>query len=383
MEKISTDGERAQVELRWDERFKPKCGECGQAMRINGKTRQGAMDLPLASASFVLVVYDAVQGYCRFCARYETVRPLEIVEQHQATLRLMRQVSLLCRWLPLARLCELFPVIASTAYRWDRYILQTELPEPCLDGLEAILVDEKAVHKGQQGYVTVVLNARSGELLHLAEGRKKESLESFFAKLTPTQRQSIVAVGMDRSGPYRAVVREQLPAAEIVFDKFHIIANYHEVIDRIRRRSYREANGEERTFIKGQRFNLFRNPENLGEDGRTALTKLLAANADLHLTYLLKDGLQQLWLYRYPKGAGKALEAWVAIALDTGIVELGRFAKGLLEAKAQIISFCKHQITSAKIESFNAQISRVIHKACGVSSLDYLWLKLRQASLQR
>ena len=67
VEKISTDGERAQVELRWDERFKPKCRECGQAMRINRKTRQGAMDLPLASASFVLVVYDAVQGYCRFC----------------------------------------------------------------------------------------------------------------------------------------------------------------------------------------------------------------------------------------------------------------------------------------------------------------------------
>ena len=113
VEKISTDGERAQAELRWDERCKPKCRECGQAMLINRKTRQGAMDLPLASASFVLVVYEAVQGYCRFCARYETVCPLEIVEQHQATLRLMRQVSLLCRWLPLARLCELFPVIAS------------------------------------------------------------------------------------------------------------------------------------------------------------------------------------------------------------------------------------------------------------------------------
>ena len=126
MEKISTDGERAQVELRWDERCKPKCGECGQAMRINRKTRQGAMDLPLASASFVLVVYEAVQGYCRFCARYETVRPLEIVEQHQATLRLMRQVSLLCRWLPLARLCELFPVIASVGRRnyRNRFLLR-------------------------------------------------------------------------------------------------------------------------------------------------------------------------------------------------------------------------------------------------------------------
>ena len=383
VESITTDGERAQVELRWDERCKPRCTPCGVAMRINRKTRQGALDLPLASAGFVLLVYEAVQGYCRACGRYETVRPLAIVEQHQATLRLMRQVSLLCRWLPVTRVCELLPIVPSTAYRWDRYILQTELPEPCLDGLEAILVDEKAIHQGQSGYVTVVLNARTGELLHLAEGRRKESLESFFAKLSAEQKQSIVAVGMDRSGPYRAVVEEQLPHADIVFDKFHIVANYHEVIDRIRRRSYREANGEERTFIKGQRFNLFRRPEKLSDGGQAALAKLLAANADLHLAYLLKESLPQLWLYRYPQSAAKALEGWVEIALHAGIAELSRFARGLREAKAQIISYCRHRLTSAKIESFNAQISRVIHKACGVTNLDYLWLKLRQASLQR
>lgn len=382
MENINTDGERAQVELLWDDRHKPHCRACGRSMRINRKTRQGATDLPLASAGFVMVIYEAVQGYCRHCARYETVRPLEIVEQHQATLRLMRQVSLLCRWLPLARVCELYPVVASTAYRWDRYILQTELPEPCLDGLEALLVDEKAIHKGQQGYVTIVLNARTGELLHLAEGRKKQSLESFFAKLSEEQKACIVVVGMDRSGPYRAVVREQLPAADIVFDKFHLIANYNEVIDQIRRRSQRQANRTGEKFVTGQRYNLFRRPEKLGASAKTALTQLLEANADLHLAYLLKEGLQQLWMYSYIKSATKALENWVAIALDAGIQELSRFARGLWEAKDEIVSFCKHQLTSAKIESFNATISRVIHKACGISNLDYLWLKLRQASLQ-
>jgi len=78
VERINTDGERAQVELLWDERCKPRCGQCGQPMRINRKTRQGATDLPLATAGFMGVVYEAVQGYCRHCARYETVRPLEI-----------------------------------------------------------------------------------------------------------------------------------------------------------------------------------------------------------------------------------------------------------------------------------------------------------------
>jgi DNA-binding protein HU-beta len=138
VEKINTDGERAQVELLWDDRFKPRCSQCGHTMRINRKVRQSATDLPLASAGYVGLLYEAVQGYCRHCAGYETIRPLEIVEQHQATLRLMRQVSLLCRWLPLQRICEILPVTPSTAYRWDRYILQTELPEPRFDGLEAM-----------------------------------------------------------------------------------------------------------------------------------------------------------------------------------------------------------------------------------------------------
>jgi transposase len=382
VEKINTDGERAQVELLWDDRFKPRCSQCGHTMRINRKVRQSATDLPLASAGYVGLLYEAVQGYCRHCAGYETIRPLEIVEQHQATLRLMRQVSLLCRWLPLQRICEILPVTPSTAYRWDRYILQTELPEPRFDGLEAILVDEKSIQKGAGGFVTVVLNARSGELLHLAEGRRKESLESFFTKLTAEQKASIIVVGMDRSGPYRAVVAEQLPQAATVFDKFHIISNYNEVIDRVRRRSYRETLGEKRAFIKGQRFNLFRRPENVSGEGKIALAKLLEANADLNMVYLLKDALAQIWWYRYPKSALKALEGWAELAIDAGISELTRFAKGLLSVKEQIVSYCKHRITSARIESFNAAIQRVIQKACGVSNLDYLWLKLRQISLQ-
>jgi transposase len=72
----------------------------------------------------------------------------------------------------------------------------------------------------------------------------------------------------------------------------------------------------------------------------------------------------------------------VELAIDAGISELTRFAKGLLAVKEQIVSYCKHRITSARIESFNAAIQRVIQKACGVSNLDYLWLKLRQISLQ-
>ena len=71
------------------------------------------------------------------------------------------------------------------------------------------------------------------------------------------------------------------------------------------------------------------------------------------------------------------------MAMESGVAELKRFANGLAEAKEQILNFCRHRIASARIEAFNTLVSRVIHKACGVSNLDYLFLKLRQESLQR
>jgi transposase len=44
---------------------------------------------------------------------------------------------------------------------------------------------------------------------------------------------------------YRAVIKEQIPDASIVFDKFHIVSNYNDVIDEIRREEWRQAEGKE------------------------------------------------------------------------------------------------------------------------------------------
>ena len=381
MTDFTTDGERAQVTLEWDKRCLPRCSGCKKAMRINRKNVQCVTDMPLGPVSCVLVKYEAVQGYCKDCGRHETVRALQVVEQHGATLRAMRYVSLLCRWLPVQSVCELVAITPMTAWRYDKYILQTELPAPKLDGIEALLIDEK--HLGKRGFVTIVLNARTGELLWLAEGRGKEAVRGFFDKLSADQKASIRAVGIDRSGAYRAAVELYLPNADIVFDKFHLVANLGEVIDKIRRRTQAQADAEGRALLKGQRYNLLRNRENLTPDGRAELKELLAANRDLSVVYVLKDAFKQVWTYTYRKCADKCLSGWIGMAMESGVAELKRFANGLVEAKEQILNFCQHRITSARIEAFNTLVSRVIHKACGVSNLDYLFLKLRQESLQR
>ena len=98
-----------------------------------------------------------------------------------------------------------FGISDSTVRNYDKSVLELDTPEPEFNDLRAILVDEKSVLKNHR-YVTIVINADNGELLHMHDGKKKESLDAFFEKLTPKQRHSIQAVGMDRAGSYKKSV---------------------------------------------------------------------------------------------------------------------------------------------------------------------------------
>ena len=96
--------------------------------------------------------------------------------------------------------------------------------------LRVLIIDEKAIRKGH-GYVTLVLNGETGELLHMAEGKKKPSLESFFVKLTEAQEACIYAVCIDRAGAYQNFVGEQVPKATVVYDRFHLHLNLNAGVD--------------------------------------------------------------------------------------------------------------------------------------------------------
>jgi transposase len=350
-------------------------------MACNRTKLQTARDLPLGTAWTVMLVYPAIQGRCSQCGACSTIHPPGIDDHARATRRLMEFVSRLSRFLPLSHIREVVPVDDATAFRWDKAILREKLPQPNLDDLRVLLIDEKAIRK-HHGYVTLVMNGATGELLHMAEGKKKESLQAFFDKLTKEQKASILAVAMDRAGAYHEVVKEQLPNAAIVFDKFHLIANYHAVIDEVRRDEWRKASKEHKDAIKGQRYNLFRNPANRTPKQTQSLMNLLHMNRNLSIVYILKDALRKLWDYKYPAAAATYLNKWTTWAAVSGIEPLRHFGRSLLKAKVEVLNFCRHHITTGPLEGFNNTISRIIHRACGVTNLDYLFLKLRQESLE-
>ena len=265
VEEIRCEESCAQVKRHFDKRIPPKCPRCYSVLPKNKTGNSCVIDSALAHINTVWILFPTVQGRCPQCEHFVTTRPKEFHPTKKATWRHMRLVSSWAGVAPANQIAEILNISASSVRSYDKAVLEHYTPPPNLDGVRALLVDEKSVRK-KHNYVTVVLNADTGELLHMHEGKKGESLAVFLRTLSKEQKASIEAVGMDRGGAYKRAVEQNLPDAEIVFDRFHLVMNVNQAVDETRRSEWNNTTKEDKKFIKGGRFLLLTNSSNLAEE---------------------------------------------------------------------------------------------------------------------
>jgi transposase len=107
-------------------------------------------------------------------------------------------------------------------------------------------------------------------VVFVGEGKGAEALEPFWPRLK-RQKVRIEAVATDLSPAYLSAVLTHLPNAVHVFDHFHIIKLYNEGLSDLRRKLYHEATHVmDQKVLKGTRWLLLKNPENLDPKRREA-----------------------------------------------------------------------------------------------------------------
>src|SRR6516225_7548684 len=140
--------------------------------------------------------------------------------------------------------------------------LQRRFGKPKLHKLRQIAIDEIAIGKGHH-YVTVVLNLLSGAVVFVGDGKGVAALEPFWKRLRRA-RAKVVAVATDMSAAYIRAVRDHLPHAVHVFDHFHVIKLFNDKLSAFRRELYHRLGcDQDRKILKGTRWLLLKNPENL------------------------------------------------------------------------------------------------------------------------
>ena len=274
----------------------------------------------------------------------------------------------------------LHDVAELTLLSWDtvKAIVKTHLAKdygkPFLKGVRYLGIDE--IHVGKKGrFYTIVIDLEDGRILWAKPGRGGAALRGFWRRLR-LAKAKIEAVTTDMSAAYWSAVLEHLPDASLVFDKFHVIKLMNERLDDLRRQMVREAEGPLKLRIKGTRFLLLRNPENLQEDQIPKLEQALQLNEPLLLGWYLKEELRELWNQPSRQKMAAFLKDWCLKAEQTAIGQLIKMAKTLRTHASGILAYAKHPITSGKLEGINNKIKTLTKRSYGFHDENFFILKL-------
>lgn len=373
-----TQGTRfVRINIDADKRYKPRCSNCGSPAPINRNGSREARD----SGAFGHIVYlrfEQREVNCPNCGI--RIEKLEFISPGaRATKRFEEQVAYLCRYMTLSDVAAYFNLDWKTVKRIDKEYLLRTFEEISLDGLTLIGFDEVARAKGHD-YLTCVFDLRNNRLIRVLQGRKESSVAKFYRELGPERCKKIQAIAMDMWGAFIKATRKYCPQAKIVFDKFHVIANYHKIIDQIRRTEFRRAESEEQELIKGSRYLLLKNRSKLSEAKEQRLLDLLAVNENLNISYALKEQLQTLWDSPTVPQFNNAMDQWCQLARESGIPQLAKFAASLERHRSGLWTYCLYPINTARLEANNANIALLRRKAKGFRDIEYFILKIHQAS---
>jgi transposase len=242
------------------------------------------------------------------------------------------------------------------------------------DNLTRIGIDEISYKKGHR-YLTIVVDHDSGRLVWAAVGRDKVTLNKFFDLVGDERCAQIRLVSADGASWIGDVVAERAKNATLCIDSFHVCQWVSKALDEVRRQVWNEARkrgmSQHAKELKGCRYALWRNPEDLTPRQHQKLAWVAKVNGPLYRAYLLKE---QLRIAIAKKGvlALTMLDEWLIWAARCRIpafVELGRKIKRNIKG---IEAAMLNNLSNALVESTNTKL-RVLHRmAFGFAKPEHL-----------
>lgn len=354
-----------------------RCPRCGTAKVIaRGAVPRLFRSVPMGSR-LVWIDLKVPRVHCPGCNITRQVR-IGFADEHCRYTRGFARYAL-----ELTRFGTIQDVADHLGVGWDliKDLKKTDLArrfrQPKLRHLKHLAIDEICVGRGRR-FRTVVLDLDTGAIVYVGEGKGADSLKPFWKRLK-SSRARIQAVAVDLSPAYTKAVTENLPEADLVYDRFHLVKLFNEKLSDFRRELYREATDRlHKQVLKGTRWLLLKNPENLDDakgEGRR-LEEALKLNESLATAYYLKDELRLFWEQPSAFAASVFLSRWILKAESSGIRMLKDFARTLARHREGLLAWYDHPISTGPLEGTNNKIKTLTRQAYGFRDQDYYILQL-------
>jgi transposase len=351
----------------------PACGSADVVSRGHVERRFRALSIG-SRPTFLVLPIPRVE--CRACGVVRQVDIRFADPRRSYTRRFERYVLELCRRMTIRDVATHLGVGWDLVKDIQKRDLLRRYAKPKLKHLRRIAIDEIAVAKGHR-YMTVVLDLDSGAVVFVGDGKGADALKPFWKRLRPSGAK-IEAVAMDMSAAYRSAVSAHLKKAVIVFDHFHVIKLFNDKLSELRRSLYHRAEADQKKVLKGSRWLLLKNPENLDadKDEKARLEEALALNKPLATAYYLKEDLRRFWKQPGKRFATAFLNDWLRRAEASGVRMLQQMAKTLAAHRSGLLAYYDAMITSGPMEGTNHKIKTMKRMAYGFRDPEFFKLKI-------
>lgn len=226
-------------------------------------------------------------------------------------------------------------------------------------------VDETSLRRGHE-YVSLFVDLEEARVLFATEGRESTTFAAFRTDLEAHggDPDRIRELCMDMSPAYRKGAREHLPAAEITFDRFHVVKLLNEAVDQVRRAERKDAPELTRT-----RYLWLKNQSNLSRRQQRQLDHLLLASSHLKTVeaYQMKLAFQDFW----ELSAGQAerfLDVWCDWVHGSDLAPMRRFADTVETHRDGILRWFRTRISNGLLEGLSSLVQAAKARARGYRS---------------
>jgi transposase len=237
--------------------------------------------------------------------------------------------------------------------------------------LETLGLDEIALRKGHDHYVTVVSH-RDGRgqisVLAMLPDRCKATVKAFLQSIPASLKATVQRVCTDMYEGFTNAVREALPGVELVIDRFHVAKHYREGVDRLRKQTLRELkqtlSEEDYKPLKGLLWLFRRDWPQLAEEQQQQLLPLFERAPLLKQAYLLRNLLTFIFDVAPNKAkAQEYLNGWRQGVIDSGLTCFDAFLKTLDTWFDEITNYFHDRHSSGFVEGLNNKL-KVIKRRC-------------------
>lgn len=255
-----------------------------------------------------------------------------------------------------------------------RVIHEAEAAVDRLRGLRRIGIDEISYRKGHK-YLIVVVDHDQRRLVWATAGRDEAALSRFFEALGPKRCARLELISADAAPWIASMVKRYCPQARLCLDPFHVVSWATDALDQVRRQVWNAARRSGRydmaRELKGARFALWKNPENLTSRQEGKIASIRQLNEPLFRAYLLKEQLRQV--FRVGGRFGKEiLGEWLQWARRCRIRPFVKLAQTISRHRADIETTLDLGLSNALVESVNTKIRLLTRIAFGFHSAQAL-----------